>query len=310
MLSAGDAISIIAPAGPINPDALERAVAILHARGLRTKTYRDLTSRYKYLAGTDRDRAAEFNAAIHDPETKAILPVRGGYGVVRILEHLDLGALANTPKLLCGFSDITALHTSINRHAGVATIHGPNLQDGIGHVDGLDEWVASYYWNALMGEPCTTPPMAAEMPRPHFMHSGSASGPLVGGNLAVFTGLIGTPYLPNTSGAILLLEDVGEEAYRIDRLLSQCRLAGLFSELAGVVLGQFTANPNEEPIDDERLSELFEECFAPLGIPVLANYPVGHIRCNLPVPLGTRVELSETAGLMIPNRPDVPLVSS
>ena len=186
----------------------------------------------------------------------------------------------------------------MHRHAGVATFHSPNLQDGIGNADTIDPTVAATYWQALMGEELDASVCRSVVAQAETLCEGRAEGPLVGGNLAVLGGLIGTPYEPDTTGAILLLEDIGEAVYRIDRLLAQLKLAGKLQGLAGVVLGQFTAEADQEPIDHEQLRRVFIKYFGPLGVPVIANYPVGHTKVNLVVPLGVPVGIDgDTAAL-------------
>ena len=295
-VSVGDTISLVAPAGPIDPAALVRAIGVLEQRGLATKTYRDVTTQSGYLAGSDLARIDEFNAAIRDPETSAILPIRGGYGLARIVDRLDYATLARRPKLVCGFSDITVLHAAIQRHAALASFHGPNLQDGIGSPAGLRKEVAPAYWHSVMNEPVSThqdEPLQGDV---QTLCGGKAEGPLVGGNLTVLCGLIGTPYEPDTSGAILLLEDVGEALYRIDRMLAQLALAGKIQPLAGVVLGQFTSDVGQPPIPPDDLRQVFARFFGSLGVPVVANYPIGHTPTNLTVPLGVPVVLDGDAG--------------
>ncbi|MGI9455927.1 MAG: S66 peptidase family protein [Aeoliella sp.] len=290
LLKPGDAISLIAPSGPVDEHALERAIVELERRGYRCKTHGDLTRRNGYLAGTDDERAAEFNAAVNDPETCALLPVRGGYGASRILDRLDYQALARYPKSICGFSDITALHSAVHRYAGLATFHGPNLQDGIGHIDGMDPVAAASYWQMLTGQ-SETPPTSLIEPAPRCLVGGFCEGPVVGGNLAVLAALVGTPYEIETKGCILLLEDVGEATYRVDRMLAQLRLTGMLDEAVGIVLGQFTDCETSVAEMDGSLEHVFNDYFACLSIPVIADYPVGHDRQNTTVPLGLPVQL-------------------
>lgn len=280
-ISPGDTLGLVAPAGPVDPASLTRAIDVLEAAGFAVKTYRPLDARVDYLAGTDEQRAAELNAALADTETTALLPIRGGYGVTRILHHVDFSPLKMRPKLMCGFSDITALHLAFAR-VGLATLHGPNLQDGLGQDEPLGETAEAAYWFWLAGVgdyPKLQATLAAEGCR--VLSPGACAGPVLGGNLAVFCGLIGTPYQPALEGAILFIEDVGEAPYRVDRYLSQLQLAGVFDRLAGVVLGHFT-----ECGTDGELERVFGRYLAALGKPVLANFPAGHVASNCAFPLG------------------------
>lgn len=295
-LQPGDALSLVAPAGPVNANAMQRAVSLLEQAGFECRTYGELTRRCGFLAGSDSERLAEFNAAIADPETRAILPVRGGYGVSRIVHQIDYEGLRKRPKLIAGFSDISALHAAVYAKLGLVTFHSPNLQDGIGHVDGLPAAVADSYWQMLgVQSVAQDSPANAALPNVECMTAGVGHGPLLGGNLAVFAGLMGSPYEPDTRGAILLLEDIGEAPYRIDRMLCQLRLAGKLDNLAGVVLGQFTDCDDSGLEAGISLDEIIENYFSGLGVPVIANYPVGHVRDNLTVPLGIPVCLDATA---------------
>lgn len=300
LLTPGDSIGLVAPAGPVDSEAQVRAVNALEERGFRCQAYGDLSRRDDYLAGSDEARAAEINAAIADPTTKAILPVRGGYGVSRILDKIDYEALRRQPKLICGFSDITALHAAVYKRIQLATFHGPNLQDGIGHTAGLVGEAGLSYWR-LFGAKATRAQSDSEPPTNNevlCLSPGQCSGPLIGGNLAVLSGLIGTPYQLDTTGAILLLEDVGEAPYRIDRMLCQLRLAGMLDGLAGAMIGQFTDCHVDKPAAIESSQKVIQHYFSELGIPVIYNYPVGHIRENTTLPLGIRIHLDATEGLL------------
>jgi muramoyltetrapeptide carboxypeptidase len=234
-LKRGDAISVVVPAGPVDRERIERALARLHERGFRTKTYGDIYRRDGYLAGDDATRAAEFMAAFADPETSAVWCARGGYGVLRILERLVFDVIRRNPKVFVGFSDITALHIAIQQRTGLVTFHGPNLQDGFGKPDDMPEPNEAALWRSVLNEKPSPSESDyafnfagiedAEL-RP--LASGSVTGQLVGGNLAVLAGLMGTPFEIETAGRILFFEDVSERLYRIDRYLAQLSLSFYF----------------------------------------------------------------------------------
>lgn len=294
----GDTIALVAPAGPVDPTRVDRAVARLEAAGFRIKTFGDLHRQRGYLAGDDQARTEEFNAAIRDDESVAIIPARGGYGMGRILDQLDYDALARRPKLITGFSDITALHAAVGQRIGLVTFHSPNPQDGIGRGDGLSELSARTFWRAVLAEGYAAgdagyeiPLTDAEQQQTITLQGGVARGPIAGGNLAVLSALEGTPYELQAAGTILLIEDIGEQPYRIDRYLCQLRLSGKLEQLAGVLIGQLTDCTPEDGKPSLSLDDILLDYFAPLGLPVLTNYPIGHARDNATIPLGIEAEL-------------------
>lgn len=292
-LKAGAGISIVAPASPPKQQAFESGLAALSAIGYRPKTYRDFCCRESYLAGTDAERIEELETAFRDPDTTMVLAVRGGYGCGRILDRVDFRLLAQRPKIVCGYSDLTALHAAIQRRAGLISFHGPNLIDGLGDTDPAtaDERVAT--WSLLQGGFAAGDALANRNDDYDRLTGGVAEGPLVGGNLAVLGSLLGTPDAPDFRGAILVLEDTGESAYRIDRLLTQMRQTGALGQLGGIVLGHFSKTDGHEKAEAVLRSELQS-----FGIPVLAGLPVGHEHPNYPLPLGGRVRLDADRGLL------------
>jgi muramoyltetrapeptide carboxypeptidase len=296
-LRRGDAIGVVAPAGPLDRERIDRALARLRQRGFRTKTYGNIYRSRGYLAGDDATRAAELMAAFSDPETAAVWCARGGYGVARLLDRLDFDVIRLHPKVFVGFSDITALHLAIHKRTGLVTFHGPNLQDGFGKTDDMLAANETALWRAVWAEEQSDPPsgyaldaVRMEQNSLRTIRPGRATGQLTGGNLAVLAGLMGTPFEIETAGRILFLEDVGERLYRIDRYLAQLWLAGKVQEPAGVLLGIFSyeEEPSEPP---EALAELFDDYFGRLKVPVLAGFPAGHARENLTLPMGALVEI-------------------
>lgn len=297
-LRPGDTLALVAPASPVEPEPVERAIKRLEQRGFRIKTYGDLYRKYGYLAGEDSVRAEEMMAAWADPEVAAVLPVRGGNGVPRILDLLDYDLIRKNPKVFVGFSDNTALHLALQNRSGLVTFHGPHPKDGIGATDGFSELAEATWSRALLadnyaageeGFTIAVPDAAQEAIQ--MLSSGVGRGRLTGGNLALVCAMMGTPYEIETQGSILLLEDIAEVPYRVDRMLCQLKLAGKLQQLAGAVLGQFT--DCDPPGDSASLSlqEVFEHYFGSLGIPVIQNYPSGHCRDNATLPLNVEVEL-------------------
>jgi muramoyltetrapeptide carboxypeptidase len=303
-----DAIGVVAPAGPVSRERMERALARVQQRGFRIKTYGDIYRSRGYLAGDDATRAAELMAAFGDPETSAVWCARGGYGVVRILDRLDFEVVRNNPKVFVGFSDITLLHTAIHQRTGLVTFHGPNLQDGFGKPEDMPAANEIALWRAVLtsGER----PAASSTANHGYTFdfsgvdnaelqpicAGAATGRLTGGNLAVISGAIGTPFEIETAGRILFLEDISERAYRIDRYLSQLRLAGKLSTVAGVLLGTFSYEEGEKADEQSDVRALFKDYLEPLRVPVLAGFPAGHEQFNLALPIGGLVALDANAG--------------
>lgn len=298
----GATIGFVSPSSPIEREKMERAIEILEARGYRTKIPKGLFESDGYVAGSDEGRAAQFVAVMTDPEVDAVFAAAGGYGAMRMLPHVDFDRLSE-PRLVTGFSDITAIHLALLSECGWASFHSPNMMDGFGQGEGHKASTRSWFWSMLESEgrslTVRSDPVAEDSeacPVPAPMVSGVSRGRLVGGNLSLVSALVGTDYELRTRNRILFLEDVGERPYRIDRMLSQMQLAGQFDQLAGVVLGQFTdCEPTKEGATwdvDRVLRHYFEE----LGVPVLTNFPSGHHHFNSIVPLGYHVELDATQG--------------
>ena len=299
-LRPGDTVGLVEPAGFTN-DAfdLDQIQATIRAMGLVPRVGPSVSARWGYLAGRDEERAADLNAMFADREVRAIFAVRGGWGSARVLPHLDFDRIRANPKLLIGFSDITALHMALAARTDCPTIHGPNAASAWGRLS----W-DSFRKLAFEGEaPTWTMPSGPEdrlAPRNgqvRTFHPGKASGPLLGGNLTVLSALVGTPYLPSFDGAILFLEDVEEAQYRIDRMLTQLRLAGILGRVAGVVFGQCTDCTNRGGnLGGFTLSEVLNQHLAPLRIPAFQGPLFGHITDQYSLPVGIRAEIDATAG--------------
>lgn len=301
-LKPGDAISVVAPASSPRREACDRALEALGNAGYTPKVYRDFCQPHGYLAGADAARIEELEQAFRDPDTSAVLAVRGGYGVGRILDRVDFGLLTECPKIVCGYSDITALHTAIQRRCGMVSFHGPNLMTGLGDTSSDTDAERRATIELLSGQRGAGADLLAGAGAPATLCGGVVSGRLVGGNLAVMMSLMGTPDEPDFAGAILLLEDTGEVPYRVDRLLNQLRMGGHLGRVAGAVLGYFSnAESRRGPSVDEVLREFFE----PLGVPVVTGAPVGHEHPNLPMPLGVRVRLDADRGRLELSEPVV-----
>ena len=297
-LEPGDTIMFVAPASDLDEKRMLLAKERLEERGYRVVMRDDLFAEEGYLAGSDERRSEELMQAFLEPAVKAIFPGTGGYGTMRILDRLDYEAIRAHPKILIGFSDLTALHLAIQRHAGLVTFHSPNPLWGLGSENDLSPFSAEYFWKAL--EHGSLPESYAieigdGVPEPVCLGKGRARGRLTGGNLSLLSALEGTPFAVDTRDAVLLLEDTREAPYRIDRMLRQLQLAGKLASVRGAVLGQFTRNYSreDEMTEDPRFSVegVLRQYFEPLAIPVLMNFPVGHHRMNATLPMGGEVEV-------------------
>ncbi len=290
-LRPGDAVALVSPAGPVQAPKIEAAAAVLESWGLKPRIYPHALDRHSFYAGTDANRLADLNHALNDPQIRAVLCNRGGYGVQRILDGVDIEAVRHDPKLVSGFSDITALHGLLWAQARLACVHGPVLSQ-----IGDNPTLAAGLRHALM----STEPVQLKAD-PHagtggVRTAGSARGLLLGGNLSMLSTCIGTPFMPDLNGAILLLEDVGEAAYRVDRLMTHLGNCGVLQGLAGVALGDFSVP--EQASGSITPAQVLLERLGELGIPVLGGLPIGHGSVNVSVPLGTEAVLDADAGTL------------
>jgi muramoyltetrapeptide carboxypeptidase len=299
-LRKGDTVGLIEPAG-FTDDQFDLALVkeSIAAMGLVPKPARHLAARWGYLAGKDEERASDLNAMFADDQVRAIFAVRGGWGSARILPHLDWKTIRANPKLLIGFSDITALHMAIAARAGFTTIHGPNAASSWGALS-WDSFraVAFEGQTPTYASPAATEDRLAQRGgRVRTFRGGKASGPLLGGNLTVLTALMGTPYLPVFDGAILFIEDVDEAEYRVDRMLTQLALGGVLKRLAGVVFGQCTDCRARGPsYGGFTLSQVLQQHLEPLGIPAFQGALFGHVPNQFSLPVGVRAEIDAGAG--------------
>jgi len=287
-LAAGAHIRVIAPSSPFDTAAFEAGVARLRAR-YEVSFDDGVLARSGYFAGDDARRLGELRAALADPGVAAIVAARGGYGAGRLLPRLDVEEVRAARKLLVGFSDITALHALWAR-AGLRSLHA-TMVCGLGR-ETHDDAQRARWMRAVEGEI----PFKIDNLRTLTPSRVATMGRLLGGNLAVLASLVGTPHLPSVDGAVLFLEDVGERPYRLDRMVTQLRLAGLLDRVAGIVLGTFTdAAPGKDGVTAE---DAITGCLAGLDVPVLAGLPAGHIDDNLELPFGARVALDPDAGTL------------
>jgi muramoyltetrapeptide carboxypeptidase len=301
-LKPGDTIAFVAPAGPAQSRPVLAYKKRLQEAGYVVLVPEGIEQRKSgFLAGTDDERVNELNTMIRDPKVRAIFPVRGGYGLTRILSRIDYAALRKEPKIITGYSDITALHLAIARKAQVVTFHSPMPMSNLWREDKPEfTFAARSFRRALFADQYRAGEAGysvavPEDAKPVTLVAGTARGRLLGGNLTLICSTLGTPYAIQADGAILLVEDVNEAPYRVDRSLSQLRLAGVLDRLAGVVVGSFTS---KEPGDAKELDRVLRENFDALKVPVLMNYPIGHIPLNATLPHGGLAELNADKGIL------------
>jgi muramoyltetrapeptide carboxypeptidase len=291
-LQPGDTIGIVAPAGPIPEAALQEGLARLEGWGFRTLVGDCVLDRHGYLAGTDQRRAHDFNAVWSNSAVDGVLCARGGYGVMRILTQIDWAAIREQPKFFCGFSDITALHAAMLQQAHLVTFHGP-MATAFGSAVAYNE--AGLLQAMQSAEPLGRipwPEPADDSPAAMVIRPGTAEGILFGGNLSLLAALMGTPWEPDFTERIVLLEDVDEAPYRVDRMLTQLLLGGKLQRAAGILFGDSPTcltGPAGKP--SLTLREVLDDHLAPLGIPVLYGFPCGHTGYRATLPLGVPVRL-------------------
>ncbi len=291
-------VALVAPSGPCRtPGAIESAVQKVAALGFTPVLGDSLGQVYGHLSGPDMLRASDINRMFADPAIDAIFCVRGGYGAPRILHLLDYPMIACNPKPFLGYSDITAIHSALFRLSGLQTFHGPMpVSDWV--QPSFDPRSMAHLLAMLTGSgfgPLRNP---AGYPL-HTVNKGRAKGPLLGGNLSLVSGLCGTPWTFDPTGAILFLEDIGEKTYKLDHMLTQLRNAGYFDACAGVVFGEFTDCEIEYPGFGLTLEEIVRDIVAPCGKPILMGLRAGHCQPTLTLPLGAVCELDAGAGTIV-----------
>jgi muramoyltetrapeptide carboxypeptidase len=294
----GDTVALISPSSPIEAEGFEKALKNLADLGFKTKVGKSARARSGFLAGSDKERLDDLHKAFADREVKAIWCVRGGYGASRFLPDLDFKLIKKNPKILVGYSDITALHTAIHQNTGLVTFHGPVASSTYSvyaktHVTSVLMKPSAPYKVEL------SPDNAAKesnLFKTETITKGKCRGRLIGGNLSLLAALAGSRFaLQNTKGKILFIEDVGEQPYRIDRMLTQLRQTVNLQQLAGIALGVFEdCNPKDQ--SSQSLIGVLKDRLGDLKIPVIYGLSFGHIRDQFTLPIGIEAELdTETA---------------
>lgn len=300
-LEPGNLVALVAPAGAtFETLQLEIAKESLEALGLEVRVAGHLLDRHGYLAGQDRDRAGDINRAFADPSVRAVLPIRGGWGSSRLLPYLDFEAIGRNPKIVLGFSDITALLLSIHARTGLVTFHGPN---GMGR---WDEFSVGWVRRVLFEAEAVTMENLRERGefivqtehRIQTITPGVARGRILGGNLSVLAAIVGSPYLPGWDGSILFLEDVGEDLYRIDRMMTTLKLAGILDRIGGFVFGTCSECEPGEGYGSLTLEEILNDHVKPLKVPAWHGAMVGHRMPQFTIAEGIQMEIDASVGRM------------
>ncbi len=291
-LSAGDTVALVAPSGPVPQDLLDAALPVLGSWGVKVRVGAGVrASGGSYLSAPDQARAAEFAEAWLDPEVRCVLAARGGYGTQRMIDLVDWAALRTAgPKVLAGSSDVTALHRAVHTHLGLASLLSPMPASVL-----FDEPAAEHLRRTLF-EPDHARVLRAR--EPDVVVPGRALGVLVGGNLSLLASGIGTAEQGSARGGIVLLEDVTESPYRIDRMVTQLLRSGWFDGVRGIVLGSWAACG-----DPAEVRELLAERLSPLGVPVLSGFGFGHVAGSPTVPLGVSASLDTELGTLTLDSP-------
>jgi muramoyltetrapeptide carboxypeptidase len=292
---------LVSPSGPTRSDRVARGTALLTSWGLDVVTAPSVFARHGYLAGTDELRLADLNDALADPQVRGVLCTRGGYGAQRIVDRIDFDAVRTDPKLVVGFSDITAVQLALWRGARLATVHGPGaawLDDRTG-----PDAAEALRKTLMTSEPVVLKSRTDEETSPVRVTGAAVRGPLLGGNLSLLTATVGTPDMPDLRGAVLLLEDVDEPPYKVDRMLLHLRRSGALAGVAGVAVGQFTNCSDAWSVD---VADVLAEHLSALGVPVLGGLPIGHGKDQLAVPVGVPATLDADAGTLTAEAAVVP----
>jgi len=289
LLSKGDTVAVVTPGFGVRRRELRAGVRRLQELGFRVAVGEHVLDREGYLAGPDAARAEDLGWALAHPDARAVWFARGGYGSARLLDRVSWRRLARSPKTLVGYSDLTSLFFAALSRAGCPCLYGPVVAE-LGDARAYD---AVSLRRSLRGEPSVLRFPASRVATP-----GRARGPLLGGNLSVLIHLLGTPYAPDLRGAILFLEDVGEPAYRLDRMLTHLRMSGRIAEVAGVVLGSFEPTRRRSFLRDRPIADLVEESFGPLGVPVVTGLKLGHTAGKLTLPLGGEARVDTASGTL------------
>jgi len=277
-LKTGEGIGIIAPAGPVSQPELQPGIDLLKSAGHRICYASHIYHKQAYVAGDDNERLQDLHAMFQNDTVKVILCARGGYGTLRLLNKIDFDLIRRNPKIIVGYSDITALLLAIYKESGLVTFHGPVVKDLLKN--------RNQNLQSFLKLICSDEPMKLNLTGGRALRPGNAEGTLLGGNLSLICHLVGTPFMPSLGGAILFIEEKGEPLYRIDRMLTHLRLSHHLEGLVGLIAGGF-----EDCGDISSINQLLLETVSDLNIPLASGLPVGHGLENVSLPIGLQARL-------------------
>ena len=298
-LTPGDTIGLIAPSGVIKDyNMLDQSIKNITDRGYKVKTANNIKSKQWYLAGSDEERLKDLHSLFADPEVKAVFCIRGGYGCTRLLDKIDYDLIKDNPKILLGYSDITAFHSAFNKFCNLITFHGPLTGSDFGKKELIDfTWQNT--WN-ILEDNIKLPYKLQNHYTPVCINEGTAKGPLIGGNMAVLCALLGTKYAPDFEGKILFIEDIGEYLYRLDRYLIQLKLAGVFEKVSAVVFGDFTdiVHTNDDEVNRLTITDVIKDVLRDIKTPCFYGFSCGHAQFKTTIAVGADHEIDCSTGIL------------
>jgi len=290
-LKKGDLIGIVTPASPVSDASrIEKGVQYLERLGYSVAVGANVGEVHGYLAGTDEERLSDLHGLFADRRVKAIIALRGGYGTPRLLSQLNYRLISRNPKILVGYSDITALQLALWRKCGLVTFNGPMA--AVEMANTIDPYTEEMFWQTLTSTKRVGRISFPADSQPTVLHPGKSLGRLIGGNLSLIVSLMGTRYFPSVTDTVLFLEEIGEEPYRVDRMMTQLRNANLLSTCNAVLTGQFTdCLPKDQSKPSQSVDEILHEAARVAAKPFLANLPFGHLPLKMTLPIGVRVRV-------------------
>ncbi len=298
-LKKGDLIGLVAPASTPTPnEKIEKGVHYLERLGYRVKVGKFVQEVLGYLAGTDEQRASDINEMLRDRAVKAIFALRGGYGTPRLLSRIDYAAARRNPKIIVGYSDLTALQMALFKKIGLVTFSGPMV--AVEMWNAMDPYTEEHFWRILTSTKAIGALLNPENEPLRLMNPGKAEGRLIGGNFSLMASLMGTPFQPDFKKILLVLEEVDEAPHRVDRMFAQLHNAGVLKKISGLILGKFTdCVPSDPSKPHLTVEQVLQDVSQRVKCPVISNFQYGHIPKKLTIPLGLKARMETRKGLIV-----------